>query len=209
MNEQSLKESNAILEAAVARADVGDLIPGSPAELADDASVTNRLSAARAVRALMARGRIDREGDAYRLLDSRPLDPGEPASVRRPIRRRRGAERTGKSGPPTYDQVGRLVIERLIEVSAEAAELRTSLERSRSEAEAARREAMDVTRSAATDRRRAQVLEDEMGVLKRRLEMTESNLRTVVQAAKDRPASPLDDGDAKAILDILSTRAGE
>lgn len=209
MNEQSMKESNAILEAAVARAEVGELIPGSPAELANEASITNRLSAARAVRALMARGRIERDGDAYRLLDSRPLDPGEPASVRRPIRRRRDGERAGKGGPPTYDQVGRLVIERLIELSAETAELRTSLERARSEAEAARREAMDVTRSAATDRRRAQLMEDEIGILKRRLDMTESNLRTVVQAAKDRPASPLDDGDAKAILDILSAKAGE
>jgi hypothetical protein len=211
MNEQSLKESNAILEAAVARSEVGQLIPVSPADLADDASVTNRLSAARAVRALMARGRIEREGDSYRLLDSRPLDPGEPATVRRPIRRRRGAdrERAGKGGPPTYDQVGRLVIERLIELSAENAELRTSLERARSEAEAARREAMEITRSSGADRRRSQLLEDEIGVLKKRLEMTESNLRTVVQAAKDRPASPLDDGDAKAILDILSARAGE
>jgi hypothetical protein len=208
MNEQSLKESNAILEAAVARAEVGALIPVSPADLADQASITNRLSAARAVRALMARGRIERDGDGYRLLDSRPLEPGEPASVRRPIRRRQEAERGGK-GPPTYDQVGRLVIERLIELSAETAELRTSLERARSESEAARREAMEVTRSASSDRRRAQLLEDEMATLKKRLEMTESNLRTVVQAAKDRPASPLDDGDAKAILDILSTRAGE
>jgi hypothetical protein len=207
MNEQSLKESNAMLEAAVAGGEVGELISVSPADLADQASITNRLSAARAVRALMARGRIERDGDGYRLLDSRPLEPGEPASVRRPIRRRRGAERAEK-GPPTYDQVGRLVIERLIELSAETAELRTSLERARSEAEAARREAMDVTRSASADRRRTQLLEDEIATLKKRLEMTESNLRTVVQAAKDRPASPLDDGDAKAILDILSTRAG-
>ena len=53
MNEQSVKESNAILEAAVARAEVGELIPSSPAALADEASITNRLSAARAVRALM------------------------------------------------------------------------------------------------------------------------------------------------------------
>lgn len=209
MNEQSLKESNAMLEAAVARADVGQLIPVSPAELADETSITNRLSAARAVRALMARGRIEREGDSYRLLDSRPLEAGEPATVRRPARRRRESERAGKGGPPTYDQVGRLVIERLIELSAENAELRTSLERSRSEAEAARREAMEITRSSGADRRRAQLLEDEIGVLKKRLEMTESNLRTVVQAAKNRPASPLDDGDAKAILDILSARAGE
>ena len=209
MNEQSLKESNALLEAAVARANVGELIPVSPAELADQATITNRLSAARAVRALMARGRIEREGEGYRLLDSRPLEPGEPATVRRPTRRRRDAERPGKGGPPTYDEVGRLVIERLIELSAETAELRTSLERARSEAEAARREAMEITRSAGADRRRAQLLEDEIATLKKRLEMTETNLRTVVQAAKDRPASPLDDGDAKAILDILSTRAGE
>lgn len=208
MNEQSLKESNAMLEAAVARAEVGELIPVSPADLADQASITNRLSAARAVRALMARGRLERDGEGYRLLDSRPLEMGEPATVRRPIRRRRGAER-GAKGPPTYDQVGRLVIERLIELSAETAELRTSLERARSEAEAARREAMEVTRAASSDRRRAQLLEDEIATLKKRLEMTESNLRTVVQAAKSRPASPLDDGDAKAILDILSTRAGE
>jgi hypothetical protein len=102
-----------------------------------------------------------------------------------------------------------MVIERLIEASAENAELRTSLERARSEAEAARREAMEITRSASSDRRRTQVLEDQIAQLKKQLEMTESNLRTVVQAAKDRPASPLDDGDAKAILDILSTRAGE
>jgi hypothetical protein len=208
MNEQSLKESNAMLEAAVARAEVGELIPVPPADLADEASITNRLSAARAVRALMARGRLERDGEGYRLLDSRPLEPGEPATVRRPVRRRRDAERAGK-GPPTYDQVGRLVIERLIELSAETAELRTSLERARSEAEAARREAMEVTRAASSDRRRAQLLEDEIVTLKKRLEMTESNLRTVVQAAKDRPASPLDDGDAKAILDILSTRAGQ
>jgi hypothetical protein len=205
MNEQSLKESNAMLEAAVARAEVGELIPVSPAQLATDASIGNRLSVARAVRALIARGRIGREGDGYRLIDARPLELGEPATVRRPPRRRAAAH-AKKEGPLTYDQMGRLVIERLIELSAEAAELRTTLERARSEAEAARREAMEVARSSASDRRRAQVLEDEVVVLKRRLEMTESNLRSVVQAAKDRPASPLDDGDAKAILDILSTR---
>jgi hypothetical protein len=42
--------------------------------------------------------------------------------------------------------------------------------------------------------------------LKRRLEMTESNLRTVVEAASKRPSSPLEDNDAKAILDILATK---
>ncbi|HVM12181.1 MAG TPA: hypothetical protein VM638_06885, partial [Actinomycetota bacterium] len=98
-----------------------------------------------------------------------------------------------------------LIIERLIEASAENAELRVAVERARTEVEAARREAMEVTRTSSADRRRAQNLEDEVAALRKRLEMTESNLRTVVQAAKTRRSSPLEDSDAKAILDILST----
>jgi hypothetical protein len=67
---------------------------------------------------------------------------------------------------------------------------------------------VEVTRRASEDRRRAADLEEEAGALRRRLEMTEANLRTVVEAAKNRPASPLEDSDARAILDILSTRDG-
>ncbi|HEX9892065.1 MAG TPA: hypothetical protein VGB28_08395 [Actinomycetota bacterium] len=208
MNEQSLNESNGILEAAASRARVGEIIPVTPAELADMAGVSNRLSAARAFRALMARGRIVREGEDYRLADAKPVEPGERGTVKRPARRR--AAKTEEEGLPTYEQVGRVVIDRLIQLSAETAELRVALERSRGEAEAARREALEVTRTSATDRRRAQALEDEVSALKRRLEMTESNLRSLVQAATDRPAAPLDDSDARAILDILSsTKPGE
>jgi DNA-directed RNA polymerase sigma subunit (sigma70/sigma32) len=211
VNEQSLKESNAILAAAAGRTSVGELIPGSPAELAQESGIDSRLSVARAVRALMSRGRIAQEGNRYRLLDARPVEQGEQASVRRPIKRRRRGEaapETSDDGPPTYEQLGRTLIERLIEISAEAAELRSALERARGEAEAARREAVEVRRDAATDRRRADGLEDEVSTLRKRLEMTESNLRTVVEAAKSRPASPLDDTDAKAILDILSRKEG-
>lgn len=206
MNEQSLLESNAFLAAAAARTHVGDAIPVAPGVLAEEAGIGDRLAAARAVRALMARGRLAQEGETYRLLDARPLDPGEPASVRRPVRRRRRRARAPEEpGLPTYEQVGRVVIERLIELSAEAAELRTALERARAEAESARREAVEVNRASSGDRRRAQDLEDELKSLRRRLEMTESNLRALVQAARERPASPLEDTDAKAILDILST----
>ena len=209
MNEQSLKESNGILEAAASRARVGEIIPVSPAELADMAGISNRLSAARAFRALMARGRIVREGEDYRLADARPVEPGERGTVKRPSRRR-AAKAEEDTGLPTYEQVGRVVIDRLIQLSAETAELRVALERSRGEAEAARREALEVTRTSAADRRRAQSLEDEVSALKRRLEMTESNLRSLVQAASNRPAAPLDDSDARAILDILSsTKPGE
>jgi hypothetical protein len=210
VNEQSLRESNALLSAAATRTSVGELIPSSPAELAQESGIETRLSVARAVRALMARGRIAQEGNRYRLLDDRPVEAGEQASVRRPIRRRRGrgerAAKPSEEGPPTYEQLGRTLIERLIELSAEAAELRAALERARAEAEAARREAVEVRREAAADRRRAEGLEDEATALRKRLEMTESNLRTVVEAAKSRPASPLEDTDARAILDILSRK---
>ena len=209
MNEQSLKESNAILAAAAARVEVGQMIPASPAELAAESGIEARLSVARAVRALMARGRLAQEGGGYRLLDAKPVEPGEAASVRRPIRRRRAAQRgpeAQEGGPPTYEDLGRRLIDRLFEISAEAAELRAALERVRGEAEAARREAMEARREAAADRRRAEGLEDEVAGLRKQLEMTETNLRTVVEAAKNRPSSPLEDTDARAILDILSRK---
>jgi hypothetical protein len=208
VNEQSLRESNALLAAAAQRADVGQMIPASPAELARESGIESRLSAARAVRALMARGRIAQEDGGYRLVDAKPLEAGEPASVRRPVRRRKGASRAGavEDGPPSYDRLGRALIDRLIEVSAEASELRSALERARGEAEAARREAVEVHHQAVGDRRRVEQLEDEVGALRKRLEMAEMNLRTVLEAAKGRSSARLDDTDAKAILDILSRK---
>jgi hypothetical protein len=212
VNERSLLESNALLAAAEARAEVGAMIPVSPAELAAESGIRDRLSVARAMRALMARGRISQEGDRYRLLDISPLQPGERVTVKRPLRRRRregGPDGQTGDERPTYDALGRSVIERLVELSAEASELRTALERAGSEAEAARREAVEVTRQAAEDRRRAEQLEDEVTTLRRRLEMTEVNLRTMVDAAQNRPSAPLDDTDARTILDILATRESE
>ncbi len=210
MNERSLRDSNSILAAAASRTATGEMIPASPAELARESGVEDRLSVARAVRALMSRGRIAQAGGSYRLLDGRPIEPGETASVRRPIRRKRRADSDGADGDiskePTYDGLGRSMIDRLVELSAEVSELRTALERARIEGDAARREAIEITRRAGEDRRRAEALEDEVTALKRRLEMTESNLRTVVEAANTRPSSPLEDTDARAILDILATK---
>jgi hypothetical protein len=209
VNEQSLQESNALLAAAQARTQVGEFITGSPAELAGESGIKDRLSVARAMRALMARGRISQEGDRYRLVDGRPLEPGEPATIRRPVRRRSAAhptQRGTEDGRPTYEGLGRAVLERLVELSAQTAELRTALDRSHAEADAARKEAMEVGRQAAEDRRRSQGLEDEVTTLRRRLEMTEANLRTMVEAARNRPAAPLEDADAQAILDILATK---
>ena len=209
MNEQSLQESNALLAVAADRTEVGQMISASPAELARDCGIESRLSAARAIRALLARGRIAQEDGGYRLLDARPLAPGEPATVRRPTRRRRRGPPPAEErveGPPTYDGLGRSLIERLIEVSAEASELRAALERSRGEAEAARREAVEVNRQAAGDRRRAEQLEDEVTTIRKRVEMTEANLKTVLEAAKGREPTRLEDTDTQAILDILSRK---
>lgn len=208
MNEQSLRESNGILAAAAERADVGELIPATPAELAQEVGVADRLAVARAVRALLARGRLEQEGDRYRLVDPRPLEPGEAASVRRPSRRRdrRREARAEEDGLPTYEQVGRAIVERLIELSAEASELRASLERSRAESEAARREALEATRAASRERQRAAEMEQESRALRQQLEMTESNLRRIIEVAQSRPAAPLEDSDAKAILDVLSKK---
>jgi hypothetical protein len=208
VNEQSLVESNALLAIAAETTDVGQVISAAPAELARKSGIDSRLSVARAVRALLARGRIAQEGGGYRLLDARPLEPGEPASVRRPTKRRKASApaQAKEDGPPTYDGLGRALIERLIEVSAEASELQAALERSQGEADAARREAVEVNRQAAGDRRRAEQLEDEVAALRKRMEMTEANLKTVLEAAKGKESARVDDTDAKAILDILSRK---
>lgn len=207
MNERSIEESNALLAAAARRAAPGEEIPVSPAELANEAGIENRLAIARAVRALLSRGRLAQEGQGYRLLDARPLEPGERASVKRPVRRRtREAPAAPVEEVPTYEQLGRVVIERLIEASAEAAELRAALDRAREESDSARREVVEVRRDAARDRQQAAEAVEEATVLRKRLEMTEANLREVLEAARSRPAAPMDDTDARAILDILGKR---
>lgn len=206
MNEQSLRESNAILEAAARRTESGEVIPVPLAELAAETGIDNRLAVARAVRALLARGRISQEGGSYRLLSPRPLDPGEPASVRRPTRRKAVRKVPDEEELPTYEQVGRAIVDRLIELSAESAELRAALERARREADAARHEALEATRAVTRERQQAQDRVQEIEALRRRLEMTEANLRRIIEAAKGRPAAPMEDADARAILDVLSKR---
>ncbi|HEX9824549.1 MAG TPA: hypothetical protein VGB51_09195 [Actinomycetota bacterium] len=208
MNERSVEESNALLAAAARRAAPGEEIPVSPAELAIEAGIENRLAIARAVRALLSRGRLAQEGQGYRLLDARPLEPGERASVKRPVRRRvkQEAPAAPEDDVPTYEQLGRVVIERLIEASAEAAELRAALDRARDESDSARREVVEVRRDAARDRQQAAEAVEEAAALRKRLEMTEANLREVLEAARSRPAAPMDDTDARAILDILGKR---
>lgn len=201
-----MAESNALLAVAASLAQKGEIIPRSPADLAREAGIENRLAVARAVRALLARGRLAQENGSYRLVDPSPLRAGERATVRRPTKRRRRLKAAEPASElPTYEQVGRTIIERLVEVTAEAAELRAALDRARGEAEMARREALETRRESAHDRQRAARLQDEVVEMRRRLEMTEANLRTIVEAAQSRP-TPMEDSDVQAIMDILSNK---
>ena len=208
MNEQSIAESNKLLAAAASHAAPGELLPVTPAQLANEAGIENRLAIARAVRALLSRGRLGQEGQGYRLLDPRPLEAGERASVKRPVRRRsKEAPVAPVDDVPTYEQLGRVVIERLVEASAEVAELRAALDRAREEADSARREVVEIRREASRDRQQAAEATEKARTLAQRLEMTEENLRKVLEAARSRPATPMGDDDARAILDILKGNA--
>src|SRR4029453_12614981 len=58
MNEESLQRANAFLAAVAARATPGELVDLSPAELGKEIRVVEPRAAARAVRALLPRGRL-------------------------------------------------------------------------------------------------------------------------------------------------------
>src|SRR5439155_14036924 len=130
LNEQSLRAANEFLRVASASIQPGDLLDRSPTEIGKDAGLPNPLSVARAVRALAARRRIEAvEGGQYRLLDGRPLDPGEPESVPRAPRKRKARRRSqARSDAPagdrraTYSDLGRAVVERGIDLGREAGE---------------------------------------------------------------------------------------
>ena len=107
MNEESLERANAFLAAVAVRTQVGHVLDVTPAEIGRDIGLPDALSAARAVRALIARRRLEPAQGSYRLLDARPVQPGEKETVERP-RARRGPKapateaRAGSGGRPTY-----------------------------------------------------------------------------------------------------------
>ena len=203
MNEESLNRVNAFLAAISARVQVGDVVTVTPADIGREVGLPEPLAAARAVRALLARRRLEVADGGYRLIDARPVDPGERESITRQPRKRRKA-RAGSttspraaSGRPTYSEVGREVVERLIELGREAGTLRGHLRTAREESRDAR-EAKDEAE------RRAAVLTERVRELEARLEMAESNLRTMLIAAKgsSREAA-MGDAEMEAILGVL------
>jgi uncharacterized membrane protein YccC len=203
MNQESLERANAFLAAVAARAGQGDLVDLSPAELGREIGVEEPLAAARAIRALLARRRLETVDGRYRLLDARPIEPGEREQVPRPRRSkrapaRRAASADAASGRRTsYSDFGREVVDRLVDLGREVGTLRGALRTAREEAREAQAARDDAERRAAALGARTKELEA-------RAEMAESNLRTLLAAAKGAGRdAPVGDNEMEAILGVL------
>ena len=170
----------------------------------------NPLAVARAVRALAARRRLEAVEGKYRLLDATPLEPGEPESVPRTPRRRkgrkRGAARTeAPQGDrrPTYADLGRALVDRIVELGREAGEAVAS-------SESLRHDAKENRAARIEAEQRARRLHERVLELEHKLEMAEANLRTVLAAARGRGATAApSDNEMEALLKILKTPGGE
>ena len=201
MNQESLERANAFLAAVAQRTQPGEMLSVTPAEIGREMGLPEPLAAARAVRALLARRRLEVVDGRYRLVDPRPIEPGEREQVARPRRPRSAPagrrERQEAGARPTYSQVGREAIERLIELGREVGGLRASLKSAREEARTAR-EARDEAE------RRAASLSGRVHDLEARAEMAESNLRTLLAAARGAGKdTPVGDSEMEAILGVL------
>jgi hypothetical protein len=206
VNEESLQRANAFLAAVAARATPGEFVDLSPAELGKEIGVVEPLAAARAVRALLARRRLEAVDGRYRLLDVTPIEAGEREQVPRPrraARRQPRPSRQEQGGRPTYSEIGREVVERTIELGREVGTLRGALRAAREEA----RESREAREEAD---RWAQRLSVKVKELEARAEMAETNLRTLLAAARGtgRDAT-LGDTEMEAILGVLKGEPAE
>jgi hypothetical protein len=209
LNEQSLQAANAFLRVAASSTKPGDFLEQPPADVGREAGLADPLAVARAVRALAARRRLEVEDGRYRLLDPRPLDPGEPESVPRAPRRRKAkrkgparAEGPGAERKASYSDLGRAVIERVIELGREAGEALAG-------AEHLRREAKENKAARIEAEQRGSRLFERVKELEAKLDMAEANLRTVLAAARGRGATAgPTDNEMEALLRILKAPAG-
>jgi hypothetical protein len=208
MNDQSLERANAFLAAVANRVPVGEVLEETPAEIGRELDLPDPLSTARAVRALIARRRLEPAGGSYRLLDARPLEPGERESVgRRPRRkavpREAPSAAAGGIDAAAYSDFGRAAIDKLIDLGRENAELRAEVRQLREDTREARS-----TRDEAE--RRARSLSERTRELEQRAEMAESNLRSLLASARtgqggQRSDAPVGDAEMQAILGVLRT----
>src|SRR5438552_17140784 len=116
VNDESLGRANAFLAAVAGRVEVGDILRETPAEIGRELGLPDALSTARAVRALIARRRLEPANGSYRLLDAKPVESGEKESIGRRPRRARGAAkpRGGRAagGSPGPSALGRAVADK-------------------------------------------------------------------------------------------------
>lgn len=209
VNQESLDRANAFLAAVASRAGAGEMVDLSPAELGREIGVDEPLAAARAIRALLARRRLEAVDGRYRLLDPRPIEAGEREQIPRP-RRPRARQRTGRASPgeaaagrrTAYSDIGREAVERLVELGREVGSLRGALR-------TAREEARDAQAARDDAERRAAGLAARVKELEARAEMAESNLRTLLAAAKGAGRdAPVGDTEMEAILGVLKGANG-
>lgn len=202
VNQESLQRANAFLAAVASRAAPGELVDLSPAELGKEIGVVEPLAAARAVRALLARRRLEAVDGQYRLLDVRPIEADEREQIPRPRRSARRPAKSGRrtsGGRATYSEIGREVVERAIELAREVGTLRGALR-------AAREEARESRKGREEAEHRAQQLSVRVKELEGRAEMAETNLRTLLAAARGPGRdAPLGDTEMEAILGVLKS----
>ncbi len=153
------------------------------------------------MRALLARRRLEAVDGKYKLLDPRPLEPGEPESIPRRPRKRRAAAKgaASKPGRTTHSEIGKVAVDRLIELGREVGTLR-SLSRS------AKEEAREARQARDDAERRAQALATRVHDLEAKLDMAEQNLRTLLAAARGTTAGRdemVGDSEMEAILGVL------
>jgi hypothetical protein len=202
MNPQSLDRANSFLAAVAARTEMGSVLSGTPADIGHELAFPDALATARAVRALIARRRLEPADGSYRLLDARPLDPGEREVIgRRPRKPRREKPSSAASAATgsMYSDVGRAAVDRLVELGREVATLRASLRTAREEARESREARVEAEQ-------RAEVLGSKVRELDARAEMAEANLRTLLASARGRETprdAQVGDSEMEAILGVL------
>jgi hypothetical protein len=202
MNPQSLDRANAFLAAVAQRTAVGEVLEGTPADIGHELAFPDPLTTARAVRALIARKRLEPADGSYRLLDPKPVEVGEREVVgRRPrtTRRPKGGEARTEGGP-RYSDVGRAAVDRLVELGREVGTLRASLRSAREEARESREARVEAEQ-------RSEALGAKVRELEARAEMAESNLRTLLASVRGRESgqrdAPVGDSEMEAILGVL------
>ena len=200
VNPESLDRANAFLAAVAQRTEVGGVLEQTPAEIGRELGLPDPLSTARAVRALIARRRLEPAEGSYRLLDATPVDPGEREVVgRRPRKAKETTSRRAGSVEPRYSDLGRAAVDRLVELGREVASLRSSLRTAREEARASREARIEAER-------RAEALGAKVRDLEARADLAEANLRTLLASVKGRETArdgAVSDSEMEAILGVL------